>query len=91
MYVLFYLIINKEETLSYHYIETIVAFFIDNMNVLSLFSQNFKDSYKQSCIDCLKKYINHPKTLIISDILTYSERLLNSFIKSSSSLCKSSL
>jgi hypothetical protein len=73
VYVLFYLIINKEETLSYYYIETIVAFFIDNMNILSLFPQNFKDSYKQSCIDCLKKYINQPKSAIISDILTYSE------------------
>jgi hypothetical protein len=73
VYVLFYLIINNEETLSYHFIETIVAFFIDNMNILTLFSQKFKENYKQSCIDFLKKYINQTKSAIISDIMTYYE------------------
>lgn len=71
VYVLFYLIMNNEETLSYHFIETIVSFFIDNMNVLTLFTQSFKEKYKQSCIDYLKKYINQPKTFIISDLITY--------------------
>jgi hypothetical protein len=73
IYVLFYLIIQKEETLSYTYIETIVSFFVDNMSVLTLFSEKYKQHYKQLCIDFLKKYINRPKSEIIHDILTYSD------------------
>jgi hypothetical protein len=71
VYVLFYLIINKEETLSYHYINIIVTFFIENMNVLTLFSKKYQETYKQTCIDCLQKYINQPKIVIIQDILKY--------------------
>lgn len=71
VYVLFYLIMNNEETMSYHFIETIVTFFIDNLGVLTLFTQSFKEKYKQNCIDYLKKYINQPKTTIIEDLIKY--------------------
>jgi len=73
IYVLFYLIRNNEETLSYHYIETIVTFYINNMGVLTFFSDTFKENYKQECMDVLKKYINQSKEKIINDILKYHE------------------
>jgi len=73
VYVLFYLIVNNEETLSYHFIETIVSFFIDNMNVLTLFTENYRETYKQQCIDVLKIYINRPKSEIIRGLLTNCE------------------
>ena len=73
VYVLFYLIMNNEETLSYHFIETIVSFFIDNMVVLTLFTEKYRESYKKECVDYLKKYINRPKSEIISDLLVYYE------------------
>jgi hypothetical protein len=43
------------------------------MDILSLFSQNYKKSYEKACVDSLKKYINKPKKAIISDILNYSQ------------------
>lgn len=72
VHVLFYLIQNKEESLSYSYIETIVSFFIENMPVFSLFSNESKVSYKENCIESLKKYINKPKQDIINDIFDAS-------------------
>lgn len=68
IHVLFYLIQNKEESLSYSYIETIVSFFLKNMPAFSLFSKESKLSYQETCMDSLKKYINLPKRDIICDI-----------------------
>ena len=73
IHVLFYLIINEEESLSYSLIDVICDNYIKNMNVLSIFSQNYKENYKKTCIEWLKKYINQPKSLIISDILEYNK------------------
>jgi len=73
IHVLFYLIMNNEETLSLSLIESICSNYVKNMNILSLFSQNYKDSYEKICIETLKKYINNPKTAIITDILQYND------------------
>ena len=72
VHVLFYLIVNNEETMSLSFIEAISNNYVKNMDVLLLFSQNYKDSFEKSCIETLKKYINRPKSVIISDILKYS-------------------
>jgi len=72
VHVLFYLIVNNEETVSLSFIEAISNNYVKNMDVLLLFSQNYKDSFEKSCIETLKKYINRPKSVIISDILKYS-------------------
>jgi hypothetical protein len=72
VHVLFYLIVNNEETMSLSFIEAICNNYVKNMDVLSLFSQNYKDSFEKSCVETLKKYINRPKSVIIDDILKYS-------------------
>jgi len=72
VHVLFYLIVNKEETMSLSFIEAISNNYVKNMDVLSLFSQNYKESFEKSCVETLKKYINKPKSAIIVDILKYS-------------------
>lgn len=73
IHVLFYLINNNLNTLSYSFIEEITDIFMENLSVLSLFSQSYKDEYKKACITTLKKYINKAKSDIINDILeTYS-------------------
>jgi hypothetical protein len=69
VHILFYLIENNIKTISYSIIEEIVEFFIENLSILAFFSQNYKDTYKSQCIDCLKKYINKSKNEIIADIL----------------------
>jgi hypothetical protein len=73
IHVLFYLIINNEETLSSSLIDIICDNYEKNMDVLSLFSQNYRETYKKTCIELLKKYINKPKSVIITDILKYSK------------------
>ena len=44
---------------------------MNNLHILNLFSKQYKESYKNSCIETLKKYINKSKSDIIIDILTY--------------------
>lgn len=72
IHVLFYLIINDETSLSLSFIEYICTNYVQNMSILSLFSQQYKDSYEKACVETLKKYINMPKSAIINDILKYS-------------------
>lgn len=74
VHVLFYLIKNNINTISYSFIEEISDFFIKNMSVLNLFSEKYRESYKKACVDFLKKYINKSKTHIISDILNYNDK-----------------
>jgi hypothetical protein len=65
------LIENDLNTISYSFIEEITEVFIQNLSVLSLFSQNYKDNYKNTCINSLKQYINKPKNEIICEVLKY--------------------
>jgi hypothetical protein len=74
IHVLFYLIENDMNTISYSFIEEIVEVFIMNLSVLSLFSENYIENYRKYCIYSLKKYINKPKREIIMDILNYYDK-----------------
>ena len=74
VHILFYLIKNNINTISHSFIEEISDFYIKNLSVLNLFSEKYKESYKKACVDFLKKYINKPKTYIISDILKYYDK-----------------
>jgi hypothetical protein len=71
IHVIFYLIKNDENTLSYNSIELISRNFVDNMTILTLFSKNYKESYFLNCMEFLKRYINNPRISIIEDILEY--------------------
>lgn len=77
IHVLFYLIINNEETLSLSFIEKICSNYVKNMDILLLFSQKYIETYEKTCIETLKKYINKPKSVIIADILEYHKYLDN--------------
>jgi hypothetical protein len=74
VHVLFYLINNDIVTISYSIIEEIVEVFIKNLSILSFFSQDYKESYKNQCINCLKKYINKSKKDIVSNILNQNQK-----------------
>jgi len=74
VHILFYLIKNDISTISYSFIEEITEVFIKNLDILNLFSDNYKETYKITCIECLKKYINKPKSYIIMDILEYYDK-----------------
>jgi hypothetical protein len=49
--------------------ESYITNFVKNLSILDFFSEKYKESYKNSCISILKKYINQPKNEIIEDIL----------------------
>ncbi len=74
VHVLFYLIQNDISTISYSFIEEVVSVFVNNLSILRLFSDKYKESYKISSVESLKKYINIPKNEIISDILKNAEK-----------------
>ena len=74
VHILFYLIKNDISTISYSFIEEVTEIFIKNLSVLTLFSDNYKESYKAGCIEYLKKYINKPKSDIICDILEQHDK-----------------
>lgn len=74
VHVLFYLIKNDFKTISYSFIEEICEIYVTNLSVLHFFSEKFKESYKNSCIEVLKKYINKSKNEIIEDILSQNDR-----------------
>jgi hypothetical protein len=74
VHVLFYLIKNDFNTMSYSLIEEISEMFIKKLSILNFFSEKYKESYKNSCISILKKYINKPKNEIIEDILDNNDK-----------------
>ena len=74
VHILFYLIENDMNTISYSFIEEIVEVFMKNLDILYFFSQSYRDNYQKSCIYFLKKYINKPKREIIIDILNYYDK-----------------
>jgi len=69
IHVLFYFVNENIQTISYSFIEEFSENFVENLNILRLFSKDYKISYKQQCIHSLKKYINIPKEQILNDIL----------------------
>jgi hypothetical protein len=73
IHLLFFILKNKKDTLlSYLEIEEISTNFVDNlMDVFSLFSNEYRKKYQESCVDYLKKYINQTKTQIVQDLLNY--------------------
>jgi hypothetical protein len=72
IHVIFYLIKNNEDTLTFSSIESICENFVKNISILDFFSQNYKENYYKACVDCLKKYINIPKIDIINAFLQFS-------------------
>ena len=74
IHVMFYLIKNDFQTISYAFIEEICEVYVKNLGIIEFFSEKYKESYKNSCIEMLKKYINKPKNEIIQDILNNSDK-----------------
>jgi hypothetical protein len=71
IHVLYHLINEEEETISYSSIETICDYFVENNCVINLFSQRYRENYYKLCVDTLKEYINKPKKEIVNNILGF--------------------
>ena len=69
IHILCYLIKDNLETISYAFIEEFCENYIENLNILRLFSDVFRINYKKLCIETMRKYINRSKNEIVDDIL----------------------
>jgi hypothetical protein len=69
IHILFYFGKDDMATISYSFINEFCENFVENLNILRLFSDNYKKTYKEHCIDTMRKYINLPRQDIIKDIL----------------------
>jgi hypothetical protein len=74
VHLLFYLIANNETSISYSLIDSICQNYLDHMDILCFFSQNYKNEFKKDCEEFLKKYINRTRNEIIQDILLYYDK-----------------
>lgn len=74
IHILYYFVKHRMVTISYSFIEEFCEEFIENLNILRLFSENYKKSYKEQCIEMMRKYINRPRKEIIDDILERNEK-----------------
>jgi hypothetical protein len=74
IHILYYLILNNICTISYSFIEEVCEVFMKNNTILQFFSDKYKESYKNMCIESLRKYVNKPRLFIITDILKYHEK-----------------
>ncbi len=69
VHVLFYLIKNDLNTISYSFIEEICEIYTNNLSVLSFFSNKYAADYKKCCLETLKQYVNKDKREIIEKLL----------------------
>lgn len=74
IHILYYFIKHNINTISYGFIEELCENYVENLNILRLFSENYKKKYKEQCIETMKKYINHSKKEIIDDILERNKK-----------------
>ncbi len=74
IHILYYFTKNEISTISYAFIEEFCEEFVDNLDILRLFSENYKKKYKEECIETMKKYINRPTKEIIDDILERNDK-----------------
>jgi hypothetical protein len=71
---LFYYLKNDILTISNSFIEDFCKTFVENLNILRLFSENYKTLYKDKCVETIKKYIKRSRNEIIDDILERSDK-----------------
>lgn len=74
IHILYYFVKHHMVTISYSFIEEFCENFIENLNIMRLFSENYKKSYKEQCIETMRKYINRPRKEIIDDIFERSDK-----------------
>lgn len=74
IHILYYFVKHKMVTISYSFIEEFCEEFVENLNILRLFSDSYKKSYKEQCIGTMRQYINRPRKEILDDILERNEK-----------------
>jgi hypothetical protein len=60
---------NKIPDKTIEFFEELSEYYVNNLHILKLFSENYRQSYKLQCVEFLKRYINIPIQNIINDLL----------------------
>jgi hypothetical protein len=68
IHILFYFFKHAMVTISHEFIEEFCDIFVENLNIMRFFTENYKKTYKLQCIETMKKYINLSREQIIDDI-----------------------
>jgi len=66
---LYYILKNNLKTITYNLVEEFCENFIENFNILWLFPDKYKTTYKEYCLNTFQNFINIPINNIINDIL----------------------
>jgi hypothetical protein len=74
IHILYYFVKHKMVTISYSFIEEFCDVFIKNQTILRLFSESYKKTYREQCIETMRNYINKPRKEIIDDILERNDK-----------------
>jgi len=74
IHIIYYFIRHEITTISYTFIEEFCEEFVENLNILRLFSENYRKKYKEECIETMRKYINRPRNEILDDILERNDK-----------------
>ena len=74
IHILYYFVKHRMVTISYSFIEDFCEEYVENLNILKLFSDNYKKSYREQCIETMRKYINRPRKEILDDILERNDK-----------------
>jgi len=74
IHIIYYFTRHEITTISYAFIEEFCEEFVENLNILRMFSENYRKKYKEHCIEIMKKYINLPRKEILDDILERNDK-----------------
>jgi hypothetical protein len=74
VHILYYFVKHNMNTISYAFIEEFCEEFIENLHILRMFSENYRQKYKQECIETMRKYINLPRNEILDDIIERNDK-----------------
>ena len=61
----------KLTTLSSTQIEEISSHYVKSNPIFSLFSESYREKYKEKCLETLKKYINQNQTFIVEELTKF--------------------
>lgn len=69
LHILFHLLVNKEETITYDIANKITDGYIENLKILRIFSIKMLNQVKETVFSFVEKYINNPKIFIIEEMV----------------------
>jgi hypothetical protein len=71
VHVLYYFLNNELTTLSSTQIEDICSYYVNSVPIFSLFSESYREKYKEKCLKTLNKYVNQNQTFIVDELTKF--------------------